>query len=166
MSWVLHLHFVLEPLLSNKNTFKEVKSIVIGIVLRVNRTVYSICSSSSKLLEFAHLYFVCSRESKSKVILRKFQMKELLAAVEERRKEIIIKKKLVVVLYYAEDTFMHAWPGRWKSVSTCGPLWQEILVYCHHSIIVKEESQLLNCWGHEDHLAELGIWQLMSEMLI
>lgn len=80
--------FCFEPFLSSKNTFTEVKSIVIGIVLKINRTDYSICSSSSELLEFAHWYFVCNRESKSKVILRKFQMKELLTAVEERRNEI------------------------------------------------------------------------------
>lgn len=74
----------------------------------------------------------------------------------------------MVVFYYAEGKLMHAWLGKGKRrVSICSPsLARNLTFYGHHSIIVKEEPELLNFWSNENHLEEPRNSQIMSKVLI
>jgi len=86
---------------------------------------------------------VCSTEDK--VILRKFQAKELLTGAEEGRK---FKKKQQQWWFVIMQKASLCMPDQVKARGECQPiilLWQGIKVYGHHSIIVKEEPELLDC---------------------
>ena len=80
------------------------------------------------------------------MILRKFQAKELLTAVEEGRK---FKKKKNQRWFFIMQKASLCMPDQVKEGGECQPispsLARNLTVYGHHSIIVKEPPELLNC---------------------